>query len=210
MEDLSFRNAEDMEREGPENQDGDHQATRKRNISHERPNRDYFRHINWTNDLNKDLYECYIQSEHERIGYMKRLKALWDNKRPELAHLSERHLREQATRIIKKNLIPQGLTDQRTCEMDRTNEPVPEELTRQTTSEFIRTHDPPAPPPSMQTIYELDSYFEDNVDCIFEMEQSENRDTEMLLNPEDQLLYEELKEKWTFQFDKYKNLAIGK
>ena len=74
-----------------------------------------------------------------------------------MAHLSERHLTEQASRIIKKNLIPQGLTDQRTCEMDRTNEPVPEDLTRQTTSEFIRTHDPPAPPPSMQTIYELDS-----------------------------------------------------
>ena len=141
---------------------------------------------------------------------MKRLKALWDNKRPELAHLSERHLREQASRIIKKNLIPQGLTDQRTCEMDRTNEPVPEDLTRQTTSEFIRTHDPPVPPPSMQTIYELDSYFEDNVDCIFEMEQSENRDTEMLLNREDQLLYEELNEIWTFQFDKYKDLEIGK
>ena len=86
--------------------------------------------------------------------------------------------------------------------MDQTNEPVPEDLARQSTSEFIRTHDPPAPPPSMQTSYELDSYFEDNVDCIFEMEQSENRDTEMLLNPEDQLLYEELKEIWTFQLDK--------
>ena len=32
----------------------------------------------------------------------------------------------------------------------------------------------------------------------------------MLLNPEDQLLYEELKERWTFQFDKYKDLEIGK
>ena len=42
------------------------------------------------------------------------------------------------------------------------------------------------------------------------MEQSENRDTEMLLNLEDQLLYEELKERWTFQFDKYKDLEIGK
>ena len=75
MEDSSFRNAEEMERE-----------------CYKRPNRDYSKHINWTYNLNKDLYECYIQSEHERIGYMKRLKALRDNKRPELAHLSERHL----------------------------------------------------------------------------------------------------------------------
>ena len=89
---------------------------------------------------------------------MKRLKALWDNKRPELAHLSKRHLREQASRIIKKNLIPQGLTDQRTHEMDNTNEPVPEDLTRQTTSEFIQTHDPPVPPPSIQTIYKFISW----------------------------------------------------
>ena len=76
MEDSNLRNAEEMERERPENRDGDHQGTRRRNISYKGPNKDYVRHINWIYDLNKDLYECYIQLEHERIGYMKRLKAL--------------------------------------------------------------------------------------------------------------------------------------
>ena len=45
MEDSSLRNAEEIERECPENQDCDHQAARRRNISYKRPNRDYSRHI---------------------------------------------------------------------------------------------------------------------------------------------------------------------
>ena len=36
---------------------------------------------------------------------MKRLKSLWDEKRPEYNQLSEKYLREQASRIIKNNLV---------------------------------------------------------------------------------------------------------
>ena len=48
------------------------------------------------------------------MGYMKRLKTLWDIKRPEYKHLTAKHLREQAIRIIKKNLIADVVINQPT------------------------------------------------------------------------------------------------
>ena len=68
--------------------------------------RDYSKtKVKWSYELNKDLYNCYLESYHKTHGYMKRLKSLWDEKRPEYNQLSEKYLREQASRIIKKNLV---------------------------------------------------------------------------------------------------------
>ena len=49
-----------------------------------RRNCDYSTHFNWTYDLKRDVYQCYLTTKaNPRIGYMKRLKEIWDEIRPE-------------------------------------------------------------------------------------------------------------------------------
>ena len=57
------------------------------------------------------MYECFVRSERSEL---KRLKTLSDIKRPEYKHLTVKHLREQASRIIKKNLIADVIINQPT------------------------------------------------------------------------------------------------
>ena len=66
-----------------------------------------------TFEMNKDVYECYLQAERDKPGYMKRLKTLWDEIRPEYAHSSDKNLRDRVDRIIKKNLLADYVTGQR-------------------------------------------------------------------------------------------------
>ena len=54
---------------------------RKRIISYKRPSCDYSKtKVKWSYELNKDLYNCYVESDHKTHGHMKRLKSLWDEK----------------------------------------------------------------------------------------------------------------------------------
>ena len=87
--------------------------------------------------MNKDVYECYLQTERDKPGYMKRLKALWDEIRPEYSHLSDKNLRDRVDRIIKKNLLADYITGQRKlANSDSVNEPdIAEALTP--TSRFV-------------------------------------------------------------------------
>ena len=78
--------------------------TRKRKPNYRR-NRDYRRHITWTYELNRDLYECYKNSKPEEKKYTLRIKSIWDKIRPKYAHLTTKHISEQARRIVKKNLV---------------------------------------------------------------------------------------------------------
>ena len=56
-------------------------ARRKIIILYKRPSRDYSKmKVKWSYELNKDLYNCYLESDHKTHGYMKRLKSLWDEK----------------------------------------------------------------------------------------------------------------------------------
>ena len=67
-----------------------------------RRNRDYSTHFNWTYDLKRDVYRCYLMAKEDpRIGYMKRLKEKWDEIHPEYSFLSDKNLRDQASRIEK-------------------------------------------------------------------------------------------------------------
>ena len=77
----------------------------KKSISYRR-NRDYTKQFDWTCDLNCDLYNCYTKAkENLAIGYMKRMKQNWDTIHPEFSHLTDKHLRDQASRIIKKKIV---------------------------------------------------------------------------------------------------------
>ena len=65
--------------------------------------RDYSKVFKWNASLNEDLYHFYLKArEIPQQGYMRRLKSLWDEKYPTYNHLSEKHLREQASFIHSK------------------------------------------------------------------------------------------------------------
>ena len=77
----------------------------KKSVSYRR-NRDYTKQFDWTYDLNCDLYNCYKKAkENPAIGYMKRIKQNWDIIHPEFSHLSDKNLRDQASRIIKNKFV---------------------------------------------------------------------------------------------------------
>ena len=74
-------------------------TTTTKSISYRR-NRNYKKQLNWTYELNKDLFDCYNEArEDPSKGYMKSLKILWDTPHSELNHFNEKYLRQQATYI---------------------------------------------------------------------------------------------------------------
>ena len=77
----------------------------KMSVSYRR-NRDYTKQFDWTYNLNCDLYNCYTKTkENLAIGYMKRMKHNWDTIHPESSHLTDKNLRDQASRIIKNKIV---------------------------------------------------------------------------------------------------------
>ena len=62
--------------------------------------------FNWTNELNKDLLECYNKARDDpSMGYMSRIKRYWDIKHPELNQFTAKNLRGHADRIKKKQVV---------------------------------------------------------------------------------------------------------
>ena len=72
-----------------------------------RRNRNYSTQFTWSYELNVDLYNnCYKKArEDPSIGYMNRMKNLWDILHPEHSHFTTKQLRQQASNIEKKQLI---------------------------------------------------------------------------------------------------------
>ena len=53
-----------------------------------------------------DVYKCYIEARYDKsVGYMKRLKDLWDKMHPEYNFVSDKNLRVQASRVHKNNVV---------------------------------------------------------------------------------------------------------
>ena len=80
-------------------------ATRARALQCQRPNREKEKKIEWTYELNQDLYKCYKEADRDTLGYMERMKGLWDERHPTLSEVSSKYLRTQLTQIISKKLI---------------------------------------------------------------------------------------------------------
>ena len=59
-------------------------------------------------ELNQDLYKCHMEARKvPKIGYMARMKKMWDILHPELNHLTEKYLGQQATYIEKRGYLLQ-------------------------------------------------------------------------------------------------------
>ena len=79
-------------------------ATKKatNNIS-VRKNRNYADKFPWTAERNEDAYNFYLQArEDPSKGYMRRHKALWDEKYPEHSHVTKEQLLELAVFVLNK------------------------------------------------------------------------------------------------------------
>ena len=71
-----------------------------------RRNRDYSKQFDWTYDLKKDVYNCYLKAKEDpKIGYMKRLKKYWDELHSEFNFLSDKNIRDQASCIEKNKAV---------------------------------------------------------------------------------------------------------
>ena len=71
-----------------------------------RRNRDYTKQFDWTYDLKKDVYRSYLRAkENPKIGCMKRLKNYWDKLHPEFNFLSNKNLKDQASRIEENKIV---------------------------------------------------------------------------------------------------------
>ena len=69
-----------------------------------RKRRNYSKDMIWTQELNRDLYELYLQARAnpESGGYIKTLKKLWDDKHKEYDHLSAANLAQQGRHCAKR------------------------------------------------------------------------------------------------------------
>ena len=67
---------------------------------------DYTNDFKWTYELKTDVYKCYVKARNDKsIGYMTRIKILWDEIHPEYNFLSDKNLGDQASRIHKNNVV---------------------------------------------------------------------------------------------------------
>ena len=71
-----------------------------------RQNQDYTRQFNWTYNVKRDVYNCYIKArENKSTCYMKRLKCYWHELHPGFAFLSDKNFRDIASRIEANKVV---------------------------------------------------------------------------------------------------------
>ena len=91
IEEVQEENIEEQEIDVEQRKHPLHQTKRgRKKISYKRPDRNYAKQTRWTFEMNKDVYECYLQVERDKPGYMRRLKTLWDEIQPELCHWTKK------------------------------------------------------------------------------------------------------------------------
>ena len=154
-------------------------ANGKRKTSYRRPNRNYSTHVDWTYELNKDIYRIYLEIKPSERGYMKRLKEMWDKEHPQLSHMTAKHLAVQVDRVIKKKLIREtGYIEQdATLECETSNH--------------------------QENINEREIQTEPDEEPTSPLRQArpENRDTPQM--EIDQNLYNDITSEWKTNFDKF-------
>ena len=135
---------------------------------------------------------------------MKRLKSLWDEKRPEYNQLSEKYLREQASRIIKKNLVVTN-RQQSDTRSRRTNNQSTEYnegwILNQNEPNTYGTRDAQDNTEEINTSRTPDT--QDNTEEINTSTQDNANNLDI-----DEEFYKVLKEKWDGYYEKYKDMNV--
>ena len=71
-----------------------------------RPNQDYTKQFDWTCDLSRDVYNCYIKArENKSIGHMKRLNSYWGELHPGFSFLGDKNFRDVSSRIAANRVV---------------------------------------------------------------------------------------------------------
>ena len=56
--------------------------------------------------MNEDIYKCYVRAKSDpKIGYVNKMKKLWDKIPPELILFSGKTLRDQVSRVEKNRVV---------------------------------------------------------------------------------------------------------
>ena len=97
---------------------------------------DYSRQFDWTYDLKRDVYSCYIKArENKSIGYMKRLNSYWDKVHPGFASLSDKNDIETETDIVNNEVIDEVNCTVNTVYDQATNETTYQHVTPLSTTQ---------------------------------------------------------------------------
>ena len=56
--------------------------------------------------MNEDIYKCHVRAKSDpKIGYVNKMKKLWDKIQPELILFSAKTLRDQVSRVEKNRVV---------------------------------------------------------------------------------------------------------
>ena len=94
---------------------------RKKVTPYRRPTRDHSTHIEWTLEMNKNLYKFYVEAKSKGKGYQERMKGMWDEKYPALNNVTPKHLASQVRNMLKKNASILLTTRQKVPGVDNKN-----------------------------------------------------------------------------------------
>ena len=171
-------------------------ATRARTLRCQRPNREKDKKIEWIYELNQDLYKGYKEAYRDTLGYMARMKGLWDERHPTLPEVSSKYLRTQVTWIVSKKLIreTQGDDHQNSASSNGPQQEVNQPSGNE--RESFGGEDPT----------ELESTIEPSTSTPAEEENPEQLNNIELDIPEE--IQCELEEKWNENFRKYSETNI--
>ena len=194
---------------------GNTRAKRTTWLSYRRPRRDYSKSTKWTYQMNKDLAKLYKTSQPGKLGYMKRLKDLWDEKYPTLTKFTAKHLDEQVRNIKRRKIIPEP-------EFNWLPEETPEDNNLAGRVQHITEEPEPtitSPEDNnlsgrgqqLNETSETGDNYEEEVTRNYypEKESNENVPQAQLLNTEQQLEKENLRKLWNKNFEKYIDLEIN-
>lgn len=162
-----------------------------------RRKRSYNTQINWTYEMNRDIYHCLKQSSKGTPGYMARMKMLWDGLHPEYNHLTSKRLRDQADRVIKKGLVNEA------------RQHIDQHLSRDNNQDD--TNIAPSDPDLTEILH--DNNTEQGLNAIEDNENdvtfiNKSQDTTQIETPELQQTINLLKPVWHEYFEQFKELRL--
>ena len=164
-----------------------------------RRNRDYSVKVTWTYELNKDLYDCYVEADRSVHGYSGCMKTLWDARHPEYSHMTAKHLTTQIGRIQKKKLILESTQNNTQTETERTivsqkdNSGTNHQKEAENISQAVNATGNPRSHPNVTK--EQENKFEDG-----EKSAANNESLDELVN--------EIRPEWQKNYNKYLNTTI--
>ena len=158
--------------------------------------------------MSKDLSKLCKTSQSRKLGYMTRLKDLWDEKYPTLTKFTAKHLAEQVRNIKRRKILPEpkfNWLPEQTPEDNNLTGKV-QHITEEPEPTITSPEDKNLSGKGQQLneTSEIGDNYEEEVtrNDYSEKESNENVPQAQLLNTEQQLEKEKLQQLWNKNFEK--------